>query len=194
MKCIQIITILTCISGSSTAQTIKDPQGHSYTTKLMPDNHVWMTQNLNIQIPGSYCYNDSIQYCTQYGRLYAWQAAQEVCTLLGAGWRLPTNEEWQQLGKQYGGVRDDSKDKGNAAYKALIPGGSSGMNIQFAGGRVQDGSYARINDHGFYWTATATDSASAWLYNFGKGAAMMNRHADGEKQRAFAVRCIRDNK
>ena len=30
------------------------------------------------------------------------------------------------------------------------------------------------------------------MYNFGRNGVSMNRHADGEKLLAFAVRCIRD--
>ena len=35
-----------------------------------------------------------------------------------------------------------------------------------------------------------SDSATAWFYNFGQ-ARILNRHHDGEKQRALSVRCVR---
>lgn len=168
---------------------------HSYgfaQTATMPDNKIWTVKNLDIQIPGSYCYNDSAKYCQLYGRLYTWEAAQQVCGKLGAGWRLPTNEEWRQLAKQYGGIRDDAQDGGKGAFKALLKGGMSGFNAVLGGGRTQDGHYARGNAHGFYWTATATDSSMAWFYNFGKGSGILNRHNDGENAGAFSVRCIKD--
>jgi hypothetical protein len=63
-------------NGQSPTSTIKDRNGNSYTIKIFPDNKTWMTANLNyINIPGSYCYADSAQYCKQYGRLYTWKAA-----------------------------------------------------------------------------------------------------------------------
>ena len=34
-----------------------------------------------------------------------------VCQSLGGGWRLPTDDEWRQMAKRYGGVSDDSADK-----------------------------------------------------------------------------------
>jgi hypothetical protein len=58
----------------------------------------------------------------RYGRLYTRESAQRVCRSLGGGWRLPTDREWWQMGKQYGGVSDDSADKGRAAFTALLTG------------------------------------------------------------------------
>ncbi|MFN2440694.1 MAG: hypothetical protein ABR503_15935, partial [Chitinophagaceae bacterium] len=46
------------------------------------------------------------------------------------------------------------------------------------------------NAHGFYWTGTENDSNTAWLCNFGKGLQFLNYHNDGEKTRAFSVRCM----
>lgn len=96
------------------------------------------------------------------------------------------------MAKQFGGVRDDSDDSGKAAYKALLYGGNAAFNVLLGGGRQPDGKYARLDAHGFFWTATETNSTTAWLYNFGKGSIMLNRHNDGEKSRAFSVRCVRD--
>jgi uncharacterized protein (TIGR02145 family) len=61
------------------------------------------------------------------------------------------------------------------------------------GGRTdKSGEYARLEAHGFFWTASESDPAKAWFYNLGKGLSAVNRHPDGEKERAFSVRCIRD--
>jgi uncharacterized protein (TIGR02145 family) len=95
------------------------------------------------------------------------------------------------MAKPYGGVRDDSADSGAAAYAALVVGGSSGFNAVMGGGRADGGEYARRDAHGFYWTASESDPAHAWFYNFGR-ALILNRHRDGEKQRALSVRCLRD--
>ncbi len=55
-----------------------------------------------------------------------------------------------------------------------------------------DGSYARVDAHGFYWTATESDVANAWFYNFGKNGKILNRHQDGQKHMAISVRCVRN--
>jgi uncharacterized protein (TIGR02145 family) len=166
--------------------------GATDSSKRMADGKEWTTQNLNVETVGSYCYDDAEQNCRQYGRLYTWESARRACPSLGHGWRLPTNEEWRQMAKHYGGVHGDAEDGGKAAYQALMTGGSSGFNAVLGGGRAGDGQYARLEAHGFYWTASESDAASAWFYNLGKGGLILNHHNDGEKVRAFAVRCIRD--
>jgi uncharacterized protein (TIGR02145 family) len=96
------------------------------------------------------------------------------------------------MAKRYGGVSEDSEDKGKASYKALLDGGNSGFNAVLGGGRAQDGQYARLDAHGFYWTASEIDAGTGWSYNFGKGGLALHRQAGGEKERAFSVRCVKD--
>jgi uncharacterized protein (TIGR02145 family) len=159
----------------------------------MPDGKRWTTRNLDVDLPRSYCYGDSQQHCRRYGRLYSWDAAQQACRSLPGGWRLPTNEEWRQLANHYGGIRQESADLGRAAYAALIAGGPSGFDAVLGGGRSEgSGEYQRLDAHGFYWSATKTGAGHAWFYNFGKGAQAFGRHEDGEKGRAFSVRCVKD--
>ena len=162
-----------------------------HSSRRMSDGKQWTTENLNVNTDASYCYEDAELNCRRYGRLYTWESAQRGCQSLGDGWRLPTNDEWRKMAKHHGGVRDDSDDGGKAAYKALSSGGSSGFNVVLGGRRDDDGRYARLNAHGFYWTASESDSAGAWFYNFGQGL-FLNRHSGGEKQRALSVRCVRD--
>jgi len=177
--------------GGITAQQAKS-SGETHSSKRMKDGKQWTTYNLSVRIAGSYCYEDAERNCGQYGRLYTWESARRGCQSLGDGWRLPTSEEWRQMAKHYGGVGEDSDDRGKAAYKALLVGGSSGFNGMLGGGRSDNGEYARLEAHGFYWTASESNLGSAEFYNFGKGGQALNRQNDGEKQRAFSVRCIRE--
>jgi len=166
--------------------------GTMSSSKRMADGKEWMIHNLDLNTLPSYCYDDAEVNCLQYGRLYTWESARRACQSLGNGWRLPRDDEWRQLAKHYGGVSQDSDDKGKAAYKALLAGGGSGFNAVLGGGRSDDGRYARLEAHGFYWTASETDPASGWFYNFGRGGQALHRQSGGEKQRAFSVRCVRE--
>ena len=166
--------------------------GTRHSSKRMADGKLWSTQNLNINRMPSYCYEDADLNCRKYGRLYTWESARQVCQSLGDGWRLPTDDEWRRMAKEYGGVSEDSEDRGKAAYKALLKGGSSGFNGLLGGGRSQDGQYARLEAHGFYWTASESDPANGYFYNFGRGKEALHRQNGGEKDRAFSVRCLRD--
>lgn len=159
------------------------------TSRRMADGKRWTTQNLNVTTAPSYCYENADGNCRQYGRLYTWKAAQRACQALGAGWRLPTDGEWRQLAKRYGGIREDSDDTGKTAFLALQAGGNSGFNALLGGGRSVDGQYARLEAHGFYWTASDSDP-TAYFYNFAKGSQSLNRQHGGEKPSAFSVRCV----
>jgi uncharacterized protein (TIGR02145 family) len=160
--------------------------------RQMADGRQWTTINLNVNTRESYCYADSDENCRRYGRLYTWESAQRGCQFLGDGWRLPANDDWRQMAKHYGGVRDDSDDSGKSAYAALLIGGSSGFDAVLAGNRSEEGEYARLGAHGLYWTASESDANSAWFYNFGKGGSALNRHSGGSKKLALSVRCVRD--
>jgi len=96
------------------------------------------------------------------------------------------------MAKHYGGVSADSDDKGTSAYKALSAGGASGFNAVLGAGRSEDRQYARLEARGFYWTASESDSANGFYYNFGRGGKTLHRQNGGEKERAFSVRSVRD--
>jgi uncharacterized protein (TIGR02145 family) len=162
-----------------------------FSPKRMADGKDWTTANLNVNASPSYCYDDAEPNCRRYGRLYTWESAQRVCQLLGGGWRLPTDDEWRRMAKRYGGVSDDSTDKGKAAFTALVSGGPSGFNAVLGGNR-SDGRYARLEAHGLYWTASDNDPRSAPFYNFGQNGHALHRQPQGEKQMAISVRCISD--
>ena len=159
----------------------------------MADGRQWTIENLNVIAEPSYCYDNSEQNCRRYGRLYTWASAQQACRALGGGWRLPTNEEWRQLGNHYGGIRQESADLGKAAFTALVTGGSSGFNAVYGGGRTDKNvEYSRIEAHGFYWSATASGADRAWFYNFGDNGQSFGRHENGQKLWALSVRCVKD--
>jgi uncharacterized protein (TIGR02145 family) len=170
---------------------LKDQDGNTYTAKIMRDGKRWLTQNLNLKVTGSYCFDDKQANCDRYGRLYTWAAAKQACELLGDGWHLPTKEEWQALAKPYGGIYEKGGATGKAAYQALLSGGDAGFNALLGGNRDLDGKYARFDAHGFYWSATEQGSGAAWFLNFGKGSQALYPQDGGEKSSAWSVRCVR---
>ena len=147
-------------SAGSTHRSAKEPGVSARSLpKRMADGKEWTTTNLSVDASPSYCYDDAEPNCRRYGRLYTWESAQRVCQSLGNGWRLPTDDEWRQMAKRYGGVSDDSADKGRAAFTALVSGGTAGFDAVLGGNR-SDGQYARLEAHGLYWTASATSRAA----------------------------------
>jgi len=183
-----------CISASMMrfSAQVQQTSGTLPSSRRMADGKQWTTDNLNVETVPSYCYENAEPNCRRYGRLYTWESARRVCQSLGDGWRLPTDDEWRQMAKHYGGVSEDSDDRGKAAYKALLAGGSSGFNALLGGNRSADGKYGRLEAHGFYWTASESDPANGLFYNFGKGGQALHRQREGEKPEAFSVRCVRE--
>jgi uncharacterized protein (TIGR02145 family) len=161
-------------------------------SKRMADGKEWTTANLNLNTSSSYCYEDSEPNRRPYGRLYTWESAQRGCQSLGERWRLPTDDEWRQMAKHYGGVGIDSPDNGKAAYTALLSGGTSGFDAVLGGNRSVEGRYERLEAHGFFWTLSTNDPKTALFYNFGKGSQALYRQSEGEKQMALSVRCVRE--
>ncbi len=188
---LSILIALVVLSAGVFPQEV--PSGASIRSRRMQDGKQWTTANLEVKADDAYCYDDAELNCRRYGRLYTWDAAQQACRSLGAGWRLPTEDDWRRLATHYGGVREDSRDSGKAAYHALVSGGRSGFDALLGGSRgSNDHQYARLEAHGFYWTASETSSANAWFYNFGKGGQSLNRQPEGNKQMAASVRCVRE--
>lgn len=113
--------------------------GQTYKTVKI-GTQIWMAENLNYAYTDvsynygnytsdstSWCYNDSVEYCAKYGRLYTWAAAMdsagtwttngkgcgydsEACSptypvrgICPEGWHLPSEDEWKRLITAVGG-------------------------------------------------------------------------------------------
>ena len=159
----------------------------------MPDNNWWTLSNLNLDIPGSYCYNDSIMNCQKYGRLYTWEAAQNGCSLLGEGWHLPSTAEWNALLKHFGGAFEESISNGKNAFEKLLRTEKPTFGATLGGNREIDGTYSRIEAHGFYWTSTIFDDSRAGFLNFANGRKVLFLQPDMGKNDAISVRCIKNS-
>jgi uncharacterized protein (TIGR02145 family) len=183
--------VLGAIGGVATQRSANErTSSGTVASRRLADGKEWTTTNLTVNVQPSYCYDDAEPNCRRYGRLYPWESAQRACRSLGDDWRLPSDDEWRQMAKHYGGVLEDSNDSGEATYMALSLGGSSGFNAVLGGSRMPDGLYERLAAHGLYWTASETGPATAWLYNFGRGGQALNRHRGGQKQMGVSVRCV----
>ncbi len=150
----------------------------------------WMAENLDYEVPDSWCYDNDPANCRKYGRLYTWAAAKQACAAVG--WRLPTDQEWRDMAKHFGGADDDARDGGKAAFQALVVGGNSGFSALLGGSRGTDGSFYLLGYlSGLYWSATENGSDDAWNYNFNGGSGKLLRYRSN-KAVGFSCRCVQD--
>jgi len=133
-----MIAAVICITCNTTSQmrtqkrsstkpndsVLVDKAGNKYPLKILLDGNLWMTTNLKLNIPNSYCYENATQNCELYGRLYTWESAEQGCRLLGEGWGLPTKGEWQRLAGFYGDIVKDSVENRKRAYQSLLNTGN----------------------------------------------------------------------
>ena len=102
----------------------------------------WMAENLNYDVPDSYCYKDEPAYCEAYGKLYTFEAAVAACP---EGWHVPTIGERNLLFQTFGGIRK--------AGNALQKDGESGLSLTLGGFGDPGSVFKNIGISGNYWDA-----------------------------------------
>lgn len=153
----------------------KEPQIKS----IKIGKQIWMAENLNVEVNGSWCYNEDPLKGEIYGRLYNWEAAIKACP---KGWHLPSDDEWTELSNTLGGE--------DVAAKYLKIGGSSGFNAQLGGFR-DVGAFRFIDQYGGYWSNSTFDNKHAWYRYFtNKENALTKTYFS--KHYGFCVRCVKD--
>jgi len=172
-------------------------------------NQTWMAENLNFATDSSVCYKNVDSNCTKYGRLYNWNDAMTACP---AGWRVPSDEDWDSLTVAAGGQRvedgydgydwkfagkklksttgwdDWEDDDGNSVS------GNGTDDFGFSalpGGYRWSGSFYNAGYGGNWWSASEGDASYAWYRGMYYNYDYVNRYY-GYKTGLFSLRCVRD--
>ena len=187
--------------------------GKTYAT-IGIGSQMWMAENLNHATSNSWCYKDSTQYCTQYGRLYSWTAAMDSATtgcgygktcaassgrvqgVCPDGWHLPSTAEWNTLfatvgGKSTAGTMLKStagwNDNGNG--ENIV-----GFSALPSGRRSNYGYFGFAGSIAYFWSSSEYNQSSAYDMNLSDNRAHANPSASltTDKYYGYAVRCLRD--
>jgi uncharacterized protein (TIGR02145 family) len=154
-------------------------------------NQIWMAENLNYAVSGSWCYYNENSNCKKYGRLYNWDDAIKACP---PGWHLPTDVEWKNLEMALGMPQtevDKTEVRGTDQGTQLKVGGSSGFRALLSGYRNSDGSFYYLDANARFWSSSQFDVADAWSRIIHAGITRVYR-GNKDKSLGFCVRCIRD--
>ena len=144
--------------------------------KTIEINHQqWITQPIHWQCDQSYCCFDSVPFCSDYGRLYSWKAAQKACPV---GYRLPKANDFRNLTGIFNG-----KEGFTAAIK-------QGWQIKAAGHKTSFGVYYDFGFYAHFWTSDAKElNATAFEINF---LSYRTYFSDFGKDVSLSVICIKD--
>lgn len=165
----------------------------------------------------AYCwYENNSGNKNLYGALYNWYAVmrgsassddnpsgvQGVCP---AGWHVPSDAEWKQLEIHLGmspseadntlhrGTDEGSKLKEAGTVNWHSPNSdatnSSGFTAIPGGQRYDDGRFGDAVKNALFWTATESNSSSAWYRGLAYDAATVRRNAP-PKAKGFSIRCV----
>ncbi len=116
----------------------------------------WTVDNLGFLWPGSWSPNGDDSLAGKYGRLYTYDMALEIASLI-SGWRLPTKEDVEALIAEVGGC-----ESGGAMLKI---GGKTGFGALYAGFlEPEDNTFRRTGKQTGFWTETAADEQEAWKF------------------------------
>lgn len=91
----------------------------------------------------------------------------------------------------FGGEYEENVNDGMVSFKTLSRTEKPTFAATLGGNRNVDGTYDRIERHGFYWASTAFDNDNAGFLNFANGRKVLFLQLDMEKGRAISVRCIK---
>ena len=146
-------------------------------------SQVWMAQNLNHAVENSWCYMNSLENCSNYGRLYQWTAAMALDKAYGHslagehlgerhqgvcpdGWFVPTDKDMEIL-VHY--VAESNKAAGLASEEVgtsirkesgweendeeILGTNRYGFGAVPAGYRDANGSFAFLGEEADFWVA-----------------------------------------
>lgn len=174
-------------------------------------NQIWMAENLNYgtMINGAddsrsgngvekYCLDNNSSKCDEFGGLYQWnevmnytnyEESQGICP---TGWHIPSNDEWVEMEIYLGAIPSEANTVGKRGSNVnitakMIPGGSSGFDVLWAGKRDTDGTFKDEAVSCSFWSSTE-DYLRLMKYSWD----YITLSDWPSKEKGFSVRCIKN--
>ena len=174
---------------------VTDRDGNTYKTVKI-GNHVWMAENLRVNVGENWCYKGLTENCEKFGRLYAWDAAMEACPV---GWHLPSQSEWYTLFSAVGGKETAGQmlksDSGWNDFKGKNCNGSDSFSFSAipAGYKYESGDwvhYSSERNSAYFWSSTEDGYHLAYCMSL--ICTNTPSLTPDKKGNGYSVRCIKD--
>ena len=189
----------------------------------------WMVENLNYRYlqptedldSSSFCYNDSIEYCAKYGRLYTWSAAMDSAGLFSnsgkgcgsntfcsldsvvvrgvcpEGWHIPVDVEFDILAFAVGKYSPN----GGKVLKSASDWGDNGNGSDAFGFSALPAGFVFNGERydNMFYTARFWSTTECCSPMNSAGASLQMDHNDyarlmnSDKFFSFSVRCVKDH-
>src|SRR5574344_1444915 len=196
--------------------------GQTYKT-IGIGNQMWMAENLNYSdsvtmanLQGnSWCYANSPDSCTKYGRLYTWTAAMNIDStyqrtrmtaatphrgICPEGWHVPTDAEWKEL---YAFVDTNNGTEGVGTSLKSIMGwldtnnaikGTDifGFSAIPSGYRNNDTSFYNMGKVAYFWSASEYSESTAYYWSLSYAKTDMRTVTYTSKEAAIPLRCLKN--
>lgn len=147
--------------------------------------------------------NPNEEFLKEFGYLYSYEAAMAA---VPKGWRLPTDEDWQELERTLGMSGKEislmNQWRGNGQGDLLKSGESGiGFDALMCGGKLfgtgeKVNVYSRQGANAYFWSASAiaeTDSTQiAVVRSVGMGEFGILRFYSRTDGTAYSVRCVKN--
>lgn len=141
------------------------------------------------------------EFAEQYGYLYSYEAAQQA---IPEGWRLPADEDWQELERALGMPQGDivrmNVWRGNGQGELLKAGGI-GFDALMSGGKLFGSGekvdvYSRQGANAYFWSSSVMDDTDSTrvciVRSVGLGESGILRFLSETKGTAYSIRCVKN--
>ncbi|MDR1830078.1 MAG: fibrobacter succinogenes major paralogous domain-containing protein [Candidatus Fibromonas sp.] len=191
-------------------------EGQIYRTVKI-GKQVWFAENLNYNVSGSMCYDNSESNCNTYGRLYNWATAMGLplsCNssdclrqiksphkgICPDGWHIPSEADWDKLYRFVDGTSGTSSRYTSPTAGKYLKAKSGwsedgngtdkfGFSALPGGYGYSDGSFSYVGYYGGWWSAKETKlEVTNGIYRFGH-----DRYIDYEYDIAFEQGSYKDH-
>ncbi len=178
--------------------TFQDSRDNKFYMTMCIGGKTWFAENLRYDASTSRCYDNNIENCNTYGRLYNWSTAQIACP---TGWHLPEISEWDEMINALGGydrAGGKLKEKGTDHWDAPNTGATDEIGFSALGAgqyRIPFNSpnpvFEAKGSSGSWWSSTQLDSDRAFNVQVVSNDSIANRY-NFLKKFGLSCRCVKD--